>query len=95
MNKRIAQAQKDHERALRRLGVGKYSKKERKGVISFPDLSVNPSAPTSDRIVAISNKRPTELKERLDVSKNFTVSVAYNKGPYMVVSQDNVKDIGR
>ena len=95
MNKRIAQAKKDHERALRRLGVGKYSKKQRKGVIPFPDLSVNPPAPTSDRIVAISNKRPSELKEKLDVSKNFTVSVAYNKGPYMVVSKNNVKDIGR
>ena len=40
----------------------------------------------------------TELKDnsyKLEVSKNYTIAPAYNKGAYMVIGPDNIKDIGR
>ena len=30
-----------------------------------------------------------------DISSKYTVSVAYNKGAYQVISRENVKDIGK
>lgn len=38
-------------------------------------------------------KREEPYKQ--EVSKNYTVAPAYNKGGYMVVSKENIKDIGR
>lgn len=35
------------------------------------------------------------LQEKLEVAKNYTVAVAYNKGAYQVVSKDNIKHIGK
>lgn len=34
-------------------------------------------------------------EEKLQVAKNYTVAVAYNKGAYQVISKANVKDIGK
>lgn len=36
-----------------------------------------------------------EQKERLEISKQYTIAPAYNKGPYMVVSRSDVKTAGR
>lgn len=30
-----------------------------------------------------------------EAAKAFTVSIPYNKGPYQLISKQNVKDIGR
>lgn len=35
------------------------------------------------------------LQEKLEVAKNYTVAVAYNKGAYQVVSKENIKHIGK
>ena len=32
---------------------------------------------------------------RRDVSSNYTIAPAYNKGAYQVISKDNTKDIGK
>ena len=32
---------------------------------------------------------------KLEVSKQFTIAPAYNKGPSMVISKKDIKDIGR
>jgi len=32
---------------------------------------------------------------KLEVSKQFTIAPAYNKGPSMVISKRDIKDIGR
>lgn len=36
-----------------------------------------------------------EEKDILEVSRNFTVAPAYNKGAYQVISKDDVEYIGR
>jgi len=43
---------------------------------------------------------PTKVDEqyaqaRRDVSSNYTIAPAYNKGAYQVISKDNTKDIGK
>ena len=30
-----------------------------------------------------------------EISKKYTISIAYNKGGYQVISKDNIKDIGK
>ena len=34
-------------------------------------------------------------QERRNVSSNYTIAPAYNKGAYQVISKDNTKDIGK
>ena len=57
----------------------------------MPDLSCRPSLPTSDNISGNTTKRyyPNTHPE------GNTISVAYNKGPYMVVDAKDFKTMGR
>ena len=57
----------------------------------LPDLSCRPSLPTSDRIGGSTTKRV--YATQLPAGK--TISVAYNKGPYMVVDAKDFKTMGR
>ena len=36
-----------------------------------------------------------EQQERLEISKQYTIAPAYNKGPYMVVAKSDIKTAGR
>jgi|TARA_R110000796_G_scaffold63245_4_gene146320 hypothetical protein len=38
---------------------------------------------------------PADTSYKQEVSKNYTVAIAYNKGGYMVIPKSNIKDIGR
>ena len=38
---------------------------------------------------------PSDKSYRQEVSKQHTVAIAYNKGGYMVISKDNIRDIGK
>ena len=40
-------------------------------------------------------KTPTDNSYKKEVSKQYTVSIAYNKGAYQVIPQKEVKDIGK
>ena len=49
----------------------------------------------SDQI-PLSNDIPVGVAPKKElIPHNFTIAPAYNKGPYQVISKDNVKDIGR
>ena len=91
---------KEHERALKKLGVDS----------SRPtDLSDGPLVKRLSRLpvkqeTTGSNPVRTATKIggtvpienwKLQESKNFTVAPAYNKGAYQVISKSNIKDIGR
>ena len=43
----------------------------------------------------IGNAFRKDDRDRLTVSKNYTIAPAYNKGAYQVIGKDNIKDIGR
>ena len=57
----------------------------------FPDLSCRPSLPTSDKIAGVGYKK----KYATQIPADKTISVAYNKGPYMVVDAKDFKTMGR
>ena len=57
----------------------------------LPDLSCRPSLPTSDNIAGVGLKK--KYATQLPVGK--TISVAYNKGPYMIVDEKDFKTMGR
>ena len=40
-------------------------------------------------------KPPMDVSYKREESKNHTVAIAYNKGGYMVIGKENIKDIGR
>ena len=37
----------------------------------------------------------TDNAYKKEISKGYTISVAYNKGAYQVISDENIKDIGK
>ena len=57
----------------------------------LPDLSCRPSLPTSDNIAGVGLKK--KYATQIPVGK--TISVAYNKGPYMIVDEKDFKTMGR
>lgn len=48
-----------------------------------------PSAPVGEYTV------PEDNSYKADISKQYTVSIAYNKGAYQVIPKGEVKDIGK
>jgi len=42
-----------------------------------------------------SKSEPLSSKEKLEISKNYTVAPAYNKGAYQVIPKGDVKWIGK
>jgi len=48
-----------------------------------------PSAPVGEYTV------PEDNSYKKDISKQYTVSIAYNKGAYQVIPKGEVKDIGK
>jgi hypothetical protein len=87
-------AKLEHRKWLESLGVCF----DRKGNVinnfqgyETPEYKPRDSIKTSDRIVNFTGKRnyATELPE------GKTISVAYNKGPYMVVDAKDFKTMGR
>ena len=57
----------------------------------LPNLSCRPSLPTSDNIAGVGLKK----KYATRVPAGKTISVAYNKGPYMIVDDKDFKTMGR
>ena len=92
---KLEKLKKDHYKYIRSLGVdinvntGKINNTFEG--YDLPDLSCRPSLPTSDRIGGSTTKRV--YATQLPAGK--TISVAYNKGPYMVVDAKDFKTMGR
>jgi len=88
-------ARKNHYKWIRSLGVnididtGKVNNYFEG--FDMPDLSCRPSLPTSDRIVGDTKKRVYSTQ----IPTGKTISVAYNKGPYMIVDAKDFKTMGK
>ncbi len=93
--KKLENLKKKHNRYIKSLGVN--IDVDTGEIVSsfegydFPDLSCRPSLPTSDRIVGVGSKK----KYATQIPAGKTISVAYNKGPYMVVDAKDFKTMGR
>mgnify|MGYP004388293565 FL=1 len=93
--KRLENLNKKHNQYIKSLGVN-IDVDTGKIESSFdgypmPDLSCRPSLPTSDNIAGTTTKR--YYTNTIPAGK--TISVAYNKGPYMVVDAKDFKTMGK
>ena len=43
----------------------------------------------------VGNATKKDERYKLEVSKQYTIAPAYNKGGYQVIGKNNIKDIGR
>ncbi len=78
----------------KRKQVGKRSKKAKPNFTKqqskqFKKSEDYPSAPVGEYTV------PEDTSYKKDISKQYTVSIAYNKGAYQVIPKGEVKDIGK
>ena len=93
--KKLENLKKKHNRYIKSLGVNIDI--DTGEIVSsfegydFPDLSCRPSLPTSDRIVGVGSKKTYATQ----IPAGKTISVAYNKGPYMIVDVKDFKTMGR
>tara|TARA_A100001391_G_scaffold51806_1_gene31799 strand:- start:21937 stop:22311 length:375 start_codon:yes stop_codon:yes gene_type:complete len=90
------EARKEHEKFLKKMGVG------RKHSWRFTKPATEPTKPVeyieehklSNRIGGGGGYKRSfeEQRDRLEVSKQFDIGPAYNKGPYQVLSREDSKD---
>ena len=96
LTRRDIEARKEHDKFLKKMGVGKkYS-------YTYTHPNPEPIKPVLDvEEVKLSNKIGggggykrsfAEQRDRLEVSKQFDIGPAYNKGPYQVLSREDSKD---
>jgi len=76
---------------VRSLGVNIDSDYNSFDGYDMPNYTCRPSVPTSDRIVGDTKKKI--YSTQLPAGK--TISVAYNKGPYMIVDAKDFKTMGK
>jgi len=92
---KLEKLRKDHYKYIKSLGVdidldtGKINNTFEG--YDMPDLKCRPSLPTSDRIVGDTKKRIYSTQ----IPTGKTISVAYNKGPYMIVDAVDFKTMGK
>jgi hypothetical protein len=68
------------------------------GSNSIPDYSYRPSRASAVKSLdtrECSTTVSAESKVKQEISQNYTVAVAYNKGAYQVIPKDSVKLIGK
>ena len=90
------EARKEHEKFLKKMGVG------RKHSWRFTKPTPEAHKPVehieehklSNRIGGRGGYKRSfeEQRDRLEVSKQFSIGPAYNKGPYQVLSREDSKD---
>ena len=71
--------------------INRESFKKTLSGFDLPDLSCRPSIPTSDNIAGVALKK--QYATQIPAGK--TISVAYNKGPYMIVDAKDFKTMGK
>ncbi len=93
--KKLENLNKTHNQYIRSLGIeidvdsGEILQ-DRHGA-PMPDYKCRQSPPTSDRISGNTYKKTYTST----IPEGKTISVPYNKGPYMVVSKEDLKTAGR
>ena len=83
--------QHGRKRKVKKLYTSKKAKPNFEAVATkqFKKSNDIPSAPVGEYTVPVDNSYKKE------VSKQYTVSIAYNKGAYQVIPKKEVKDIGK
>jgi hypothetical protein len=67
----------------------KWAKEQRGAMVTPVDKKFYPSAKPTEYTP------PPSVEYKKEISKQYTVSIAYNKGAYQVIPKSEVKDIGK
>lgn len=82
------QTLEQHNKWLAKMGVSTSKPKKPKGIYSIPDYSVSKSVPTSN---AVGNGFK-KVANQYTGSGKHVVGLAYNKGNYVVLSEQEASD---
>ena len=90
-SKSLIEAERKHAKYLKRMGIGNRCYESTAG----SNEGSIPSSPAKD-LPPLSNVIPVGVAPARKTPKhNFTIAPAYNKGAYQVISERDIKDIGR
>ena len=93
-SKSLIEAERKHAKFLKRMGIGDRCYGSTAGSNPAREGSI-PSSPAKD-LPPLSNVIPVGVAApRKPLKHNFTIAPAYNKGAYQVISERDIKDIGR
>ena len=101
----------EHKKYLRSLGIDPDKKKNKKDLRVYMDTRQSkyaeprntPYYDTTQQMLPVPKKKMApvknrswkEVQERLEISKQYSIAPAYNKGPYMVVAREDLKTAGK
>lgn len=95
---RLRIERKKHEQYLKRFGASRAQIKDARKYLGRPDftpeLRQSTAIKTSDKIPENGTKE-TDTSKAEFCKKNYPMMPAYNKGPIMVVSKEEVKTAGK
>ena len=83
------EVERKHNKYLKSMGLDKRTAPPPKSYGLTNDLRVQDDKPIHTM------GTPCYKKKRFTTTKTYTVAVAYNKGPYMVIPKEEVKNIGK
>ena len=104
ITQRDRDAQKEHNKFLKSLGIDPNKKRQPEstrmdlGHKKYKDTTTSQTLPEPVRPFkghAGQMRSWKETQERLAVCKQYSIVPAYNKGPYMVVSKQDLKTAGK
>ena len=104
ITQRDRDAQKEHNKFLKSLGIDPNKKRQPEstrmdlGHKKYKDTTTSQTLPepvSPFKGHAAQMRSWKETQERLAVSKQYSIVPAYNKGPYMVVSKQDLKTAGK
>ena len=103
MTKKQLESLEQHNKWLKKMGIEprdtiltpKLNKKVLHGIgNTIPSYeSKSQHIPSKGDGIGVATRKDESYK--VEVSKQYTIAPAYNKGGYQVIGKDNIKDIGR
>ena len=98
--KSFYKAKQEQDKLLKSMGIDP-NRRLRRPRVSIPLDQVGklqtfvPTTQTKELVTKMAGGTKPVSNVKLEVSKQYTVAPAYNKGPSMVVGRKDIKDIGR
>ena len=101
----------EHKKYLKSLGIDPDKKKSKRDLRIYMDPRQSKYAEPRNtayydttqqvlpvpkkKMAPVTNRSWKEVQERLEISKQYSIAPAYNKGPYMVVAREDLKTAGK
>ena len=91
----LIEAERQHAKFLKKVGYIGDKCSDSTASSNLARVGLTPTSPATNQS-PLSDNIPVGVAPKKElIPHNFTIAPAYNKGPYQVISKNNVKDIGR